>query len=211
MSKLVHRPKPLEPSRPLVAAVEPAVPRSERADPSRRPEQRLQAGRSGAVTSLSDDGRELLNEGLEDALAMMHSGRGNIQLVDPADGSLRIAVQAGFSDEFLEYFATVDDDRSACGRTMQQLAQTVIPDVTTDSGFAPHRDMAAASAFRAVASTPLVDQHGQLVGVLSTHYPRPYRPADLDLRLIRRFGELIGQAFEDLEAEQRAAVTRSAG
>jgi GAF domain-containing protein len=47
-----------------------------------------------------------------------------------------------------------------------------------------------------VQSTPLVDMCGQLVGVLSTHYPRPYRPPAEDLALMKRFGELIGQAFE---------------
>jgi GAF domain-containing protein len=173
--------------------------------------QRPQAGRSDAPNFLSADSRDVLDEGLEDALAMLHADRGNIQIIDPASGGLRIAVQAGFSDEFLEYFAIVDDGGSACGRTARQLKQTVIADVNTDSGFAPHREIAAASRFRAVQSTPLLDQHGQLIGVLSTHYSRPYRPSDLDLLLIRRFGELLGQAFEEsLPADQQAAVTSSA-
>src|SRR5262249_44325677 len=35
--------------------------------------------------------------------------------------------------------------------------QTVVADVNTDSGFAPHRAIAGAPGFRAVQSTPLVD------------------------------------------------------
>jgi hypothetical protein len=155
-------------------------------------------------------GFSVLEEGLEDALSLLHADRGNIQIVDPFTGSLVLVLQTGFSDEFLEYFAVVDDDGSACGRAASQHAQTVIGDVNTDPGFAPHREIAAASKFRAVNSTPLVDLSGQLVGMLSTHYPRPYVPPARELRLMRRFGELIGQAFEtsldtDLEAAPRCA------
>jgi len=155
------------------------------------------------------DARAVLDDGLEDALSLLRADRGNVQIVDTDSGCLRIAAQAGFSDEFLEYFAIVNDDGSACGRAAHQLAQTVIVDVNTDPGFAPHREIAAASGFRAVHSTPLVDLHGHLVGVLSTHYPSPYRPPNRDLQLMRRFGELIGQAIEaSLEADGQPASLR---
>jgi GAF domain-containing protein len=67
----------------------------------------------------------------------------NVQIVDPVVGSLRIAAQAGFSDEFLEYFAIVDGDTCACGRAARQLAQIVVTDVNTDPGLAPLREIAA--------------------------------------------------------------------
>jgi GAF domain-containing protein len=155
------------------------------------------------------DAAAVIDEGLEDALSMLRADRGNVQIVDPASGSLRIAAQAGFSDEFLEYFAVVDDNGSACGRAARHLAQTVIVDVNTDPRFAPHREIAAAAGFRAVNSTPLVDLRGHLVGVISAHYPRPYRPPDADLELMKRLGELIGQAVEAcLEADGQAASLR---
>ena len=173
-------------------------------------------GLSGPVQSLGGHGQHLppigfsvLEDGLEDALSLLHADRGNVQIVDPVTGSLVLVMQTGFSDEFLEYFAVVDDDGSACGRAALEHAQTVISDVSTDPGFAPHREIAAASRFRAVQSTPLVDQSGQLVGMLSTHYPRPYVPPARDLGLMRRLGELIGQAFEsslDADAEASACI-----
>jgi GAF domain-containing protein len=143
------------------------------------------------------EARAVINEGLEDALSMLRADRGNVQIVDPDSGSLRIAAQAGFSDEFLEYFAIVNsDDPSACGRAARQLEQTVIADVDTDPRYAPLRGIAAASGYRAVQSTPLVDLRGHLVGMLSTHYPSPYRPPDEALELMKRFGELIAEAIE---------------
>jgi GAF domain-containing protein len=159
---------------------------------------------------LPADAQAVLCEGLEDALSLLRADRGNVQIIDPASGSLRIAVQAGFSDEFLEYFAVVnDDDGSACGIAARQHAQTVITDVNTDARYTPHQNIAAASGYRAVQSTPLVDLGGHLLGMLSTHYPCPYRPPDADLELMKRFGKLIGQAVEAcLEADGPAATPR---
>jgi len=149
------------------------------------------------------EARAVIDEGLEDALSLLRADRGNVQIVDPATGSLRIAAEAGFSDEFLEYFAVVDEDSgSACAMAAQQHAQTVISDVNADPRYAPHREIAAASGYRAVQSTPLVDVHGHLLGMLSTHYPRPYRPPEKDLEVMKRLGQLMGQAIEScLEAD----------
>jgi hypothetical protein len=140
----------------------------------------------------------LLDEVLEFALRLLHAERGNVQLVDPATGALKIAAQRGFGPEFMEYFATVTDDRSACGRAAQHHAQVIIADVTTDPGFAPHREIALASGFRAVQSTPLVNRAGHLVGMLSTHYPRPTTPPRRDLQTVSRFGALAGESLSTL-------------
>ena len=140
----------------------------------------------------------LLDEVLESALTLLHAERGNIQFADRATGALRIAAQCGFGPEFLEYFAAVTDDGSACGRAAQQHAQVVIADVTTDSAFAPHRDIARASGFRAVQSTPLVNRAGHLVGMLSTHYSRPSSPPRRDLQIVSRFGALVGDSRSTL-------------
>ena len=140
----------------------------------------------------------LLDEVLEFALTLLHAERGNVQLADPATGALRIAAQRGFDSEFMAYFAAVTDDGSACGRAAQHHAQVVITDVTTDPGFAPHREIALASGFRAVQSTPLVNGAGHLVGMLSTHYPQPTTPPRRDLQIARRFGALAGESLSTL-------------
>ena len=151
--------------------------------------------------SLARDLREayrhgsLLDRTLDRALSLSGADRGNIQILSPATGSLRIVAQHGFAAEFLEYFAAVDDRGSACGRAAADRAQIVIEDVSLDPAFAPHRSIAAASGFRAVQSTPLVDLGGRIVGVVSTHYARPFRPSDRDLRILSRLGELVGEVL----------------
>ena len=111
----------------------------------------------------------LLPQVLDGALALTGADFGNVQLLDPASGAPVLVTQSGFGSEFTDYFAVVDDGHSVCGRAARDCAQTVIGDVTTDLGFAPHREIAAGAGFRVVQSTPLADSGGRLVGMVSTH------------------------------------------
>jgi hypothetical protein len=137
----------------------------------------------------------LLPRVLNGALSLMGADFGTVQLLDPVTGSLRLVTQSGFGPEFAEHFAVVGDDRSACGRAARQCAQVVIADVNADPGFAPYRGIAAVSGFRAVQSTPLADQAGHLVGVISTHFRRPHRPAGVDLQTMVLYADIAGEAI----------------
>jgi hypothetical protein len=161
------------------------------------------------LREIPEPGR-LLAKALEGALDLAGADRGNIQVLDPATGSLRIAAQHGFGAEFLDHFAVVDDDRSACGRAAKQAAQTVIADVNVDASFGPHRHIAASSAFRAVISTPLIERSGRLLGVVSTHYPRPYSPPAGDLEVLKQYGYLVGQMMFPAEARPMRSAPLSA-
>lgn len=133
---------------------------------------------------------------LDETMALTGAELGNVQLAEPGSPGLRIVASAGFGPEFLDHFAVVvDDDTSACGRAAAGHRQTVITDVDADEDFAPHREVAAASKFRAVQSTPLVDAAGNLVGVVSTHFPRPGAPPARALEVTRLYGLLAGEAL----------------
>jgi hypothetical protein len=149
---------------------------------------------TGGLRGVSSLG-SLLPRVLDGALSLTGADFGNVQLLDPATGALRIVTQSGFGPGFLDYFAVVDDGHSACGRAARTGAQTVIPDVTADAGFAPHRDIAAASGFRAVQSTPLVDFAGRLIGMVSTHHRRPHHPSGTDLQVMELYGDFAGEAL----------------
>jgi len=130
-------------------------------------------------------------DNLEDGLAEMlgavielvGADKGNIQLLDPRKRVLTIAVQRGFHQDFLDSFQEVAaDDPTACGRSLRDASRIVVEDVETDALFAPIRDIARAAGFRAVISTPLMGSDGQPLGVISTHFAKPYRPSRESLR-----------------------------
>jgi GAF domain-containing protein len=139
--------------------------------------------------------KDFLERALEGAIAVAGADFGNIQLMNPTQGSLWIAAQFGFGEDFLDHFAQVKDDSSACGRAARAHAQTVISDVRRDPLFAPHRKIAAASGFRAVESTPIIDRGGQLLGILSTHHRHPRRASRQTLLLTEWYASRIGAAL----------------
>jgi GAF domain-containing protein len=150
-----------------------------------------------------------LDRVLAAALALSAAERGNVQIREPT-GELRIAAQRGFSRDFLDHFAVVDNDGSACGRAAEKAAQTVIIDVTKDPAFEPHRSIAAASGFRAVVSTPLISDSG-LGGVVSAHFPRPHRPSAHELRSLRQLGQIAGTALSRFPVGELSALATADG
>jgi GAF domain-containing protein len=145
-------------------------------------------------------GGSLPERALAGAMSLIGGELGNVQVLDASVGGLRIAAHSGFDHAFLEHFAVVENDSSACGRAALRGVQTVIVDVQRDAMFAPHREIAAGSRFRAVQSTPLVDHNGCLLGVISTHYRRSHRPSDRELALLALYAEHVSAALADRHA-----------
>jgi hypothetical protein len=150
---------------------------------------------------------EILDDALEGAMALLGSDFGNIQFLAPRAAGLRIVAHRGCSEDFLNYFAVVDDEAATCGRAILSSAQIVVPDVERDPGFAMHRRIAASSGFRAVQSTPLVGRHGQTLGVISTHFGRPHRPTDAELERIAVLARLTA-ALVELKLERASQEAR---
>jgi GAF domain-containing protein len=146
--------------------------------------------------------QNLLDDFLTSAITLTRADFGNVQLFDPTTGALRLVAQHGFDRDFLEYFRIVDDAYSACGRTLTTGMQIVIEDVDDDRDFEPHRAIAGASGFRAVQSTPLADRTLSPLGMISTHFTRPHRPRDHELRLTHQLGVLAARVIELKLAEQ---------
>ncbi len=138
---------------------------------------------------------ELLPKVLDGALALMGADFGNVRLSDPASGALRIVTQSGSGSEFTDDPAVVDDDHSAHGEAPREYAQLVVADVAAEPGFTPYREIAAAAGCRAVQSTSLADSDGRLVGMVSTYFREPGRPAARDLRIMELYGDLAGEAI----------------
>jgi GAF domain-containing protein len=139
-----------------------------------------------ALGSILPPSTSSLDDLLSRLLATMGAEMGNIQVFE--DGALRIAAQQGFDRPFLDFFAAVKDDESACGRALQTGQRVIVEDVRTSPVFAgkPAHAVMLKAGLRSVCSTPIrVNQ--TLYGMLSVHRPVPWRPAADQLGLLDRF------------------------
>jgi len=149
------------------------------------------------------DLRSLLSEILRVAQSITGADMGNIQLLD-SQGLLRIEAQQGFSREFLDFFNGVQEHQAACGTAMARAERIIVEDVAHSPIFAgtPSLAIMLAAGVHAVQSTPLISSTGALLGMLSTHYRRPYRPNAIDLRSLDLLTRQAAELIEKLRAEQ---------
>jgi hypothetical protein len=134
-------------------------------------------------------GREMVESALDAALTAADTGLGNVQLAC-AEG-LRIVAQRGFRQPFLDFFSVVAHNGSACGVAAKEGRQIVVPDVAGDPIFTGTTagEIVLRASVRAVQSTPLLSQSGELLGVLSTHSEEPGQPDPLKLTAIQRIAQ----------------------
>jgi PAS domain S-box-containing protein len=152
-----------------------------------------------------------LRQMVEAGAALMGADMGNIQLLNPQKRVLEIVAQRGFGPEFLEHFREVSAaDTSACGRSLRTGNRIIIEDVELDADYAPHRAIAAATGYRAVQSTPLLGRDGTPIGMFSTHFRKPHRPAELELIRFDLYASQASQFIERLRSdEQLQRLTRA--
>jgi len=119
--------------------------------------------------------RSMLTKVMNSALQISGAPMGNIQLFDSRSNSLRIEVEHGFQDSFLQFFDSVQCGEAACGTALKKRIRVAVGDVKRSPLF---RDTAALEVLldagvHAVQSTPLIGRSGTLLGVISTHWCSP--------------------------------------
>jgi PAS domain S-box-containing protein len=152
----------------------------------------------------SSESTTLLLEIVDAAIAVTDADMGNIQLRDPASGTLRIVASRGFEQSFLDFFNTVPAGDAACGAAMRQGKRVIVEDVTTSSVFAGSPALAPVleAGVRSVQSTPLVARSGRVVGILSTHCRSPHRPSERDLGVLDLLARQAADWVVRTQAEQ---------
>ena len=131
--------------------------------------------------------RPLLDHLLTAAIAIDNAVGGSLQANERGSRNLTLVAVQGLGDAFIQHYMDIDrDDASACAQAMLERRRVVIRDVELDPVFARHLDVARQSGFRAVQSTPLIDDEHQLVGMLSTHFREPHHPSTESLQRLDR-------------------------
>lgn len=127
-----------------------------------------------------DSRSAFLSDVLDSVLACVHTDRGNVHLVDPIVGGLRLELHRALPPAFVGQFAHVPGGRAACGEALRQRARVLVADVRHSPAYADPGTRTAMQAVdaRTVQSTPLLSQDGHCRGVVSTMHAQPdWRPS----------------------------------
>ncbi len=154
---------------------------------TRRQQLSSRLAQSGEITGL-------LEQVIDTAIEIVEADMGNIQLF--RKGRLRIVCQRGFKPPFLDFFDGMEHGVAACG-TALQCGERVIVDDVSQSAIFPNtvaREVMLEAGAPSVQSTPLLGRSGRVLGMLSTHYQKPHRLTERELRLL----DLVARQAADL-------------
>ena len=145
-----------------------------------------------------------INKALKEAIRIMNADKGNIQLYNADENTLRIVGQQGFNRQFLEHFRIVTPSYTACGVALKRRQRVIIEDVFTDKDFAHLWPVFSAYGYVAVQSTPLLRLDKSIIGVISTHFNSPFSPKRKQFRLLDAHLEVLRQTLEQNETELKS-------
>ena len=154
------------------------------------------------------DSGSIFQEMVEAAIAITKADKGNMQILDPSTGKLKIVAHRGFDLPFLNFFELVETGETAvCGTAMKRMERVVVEDVTRSPIFhgSDALDVLLNDGIRAVQSTPLVSRSGQLLGMISTHFNQIQIPNEHELMMIDM---LARQAADIIERQQEERTRR---
>jgi len=145
-----------------------------------------------------------LNAILDAAIAITGADKGHLQLFDDRSGTLTIAAQRGFAEPFVRSFAKMSAAETASGTAMMSGERVIVEDVTQSEIFAgrPALGVLLEADVRAVQSTPLMSSRSKVMGIISTHFSKPHRPADRELGMLDLLARQAADYLERQEAEE---------
>lgn len=134
---------------------------------------------------------------LDAAMQATAADLGNIQVVNAADGTLRMIVQRGFGPRFVDFFRVVKLDKSACSAALKARRRIVVRDVRESARYTePARQTMLAAGAAACQSTPIIAADGMVVGMISTHFRAPHVATAAQLQQVDRLSEEAARTLQ---------------
>ena len=152
---------------------------------------------------MEDDLTAMLNRVLEACMQLLGTDRGSVQLLDEREHSLKLVAQRGFDEAFSGYFQDVKTDSdSVCALGLKLRERVVVEDLSRESEIAELAEVLLGRyGVRAIQSTPICSKGGKLLGMLSTHFTKPYRPSEREMRLLDLYAQQAERVIERKRAE----------
>jgi PAS domain S-box-containing protein len=145
---------------------------------------------------------------VETAIAIADSDFGNLQIVDPTTGALKIIAHRGLPAWWIDFW-NHGERTGACRIAFDRAERVIVEDIEQSPIFAGKAlAVQREVGVRAIVSTPLVSRAGQTIGMFSTHSKTPGRPDEHALRLLDLLARLSADLIERTRFEEREAALR---
>jgi PAS domain S-box-containing protein len=180
----------------------------ERVQVGEGPDDALRLQQISTLLIQEDNLHGLYNRILEAAICLMHTDVGSMQVFRPERGELQLLVGTGFDPQSAAHWEWVrPDTATTCGMALSAGCRVVVPDIEACDAIVGRADHSflRQSGILAGQSTPLISRSGRLLGMISTHWRKPYRPTERELQ---HLDVLARQAADLIERNQTETALR---
>ena len=143
----------------------------------------------------------MLQNVLEASIELVGAQKGTVQIHDEGARSLILKGQVGFGPDFQRRFSITPIGQGVCGLALEKRSRIIAEDIFANGRFADLRSTFAQEGLAACVSTPFHGHDGRVLGMLNTHFPRPHRPSEHELKLLDLY---VQQAERVVEYVQEA-------
>lgn len=142
---------------------------------------------------------------LNAVMELAHADMGDLLLVDGRKGSVSVATNRGFDQDYLNYIGSSDARSSwVSGRAIQTKARVSVGDIEIDPAWSAKRDIAARAGFRAMVAMPLLPHSSSAaIGVVAVHYHDPRRTSENEFQVCDLYVQLAADVIASRLSEQR--------
>ncbi len=150
--------------------------------------------------ALATDAETVLLRVLDATVALLHADKGFVELMDEADGRLRVIGRIGYTHALTGRLAALRaggrfDGAEARGRGL-------VADAAVDPALASQRPVVKEAGVRGLQSSPLYGRDGGLIGVVSSQYAEARLPRQMDLEFLDSLLEHAGHFVDRIRDEQ---------
>lgn len=164
------------------------------------------------VELIGEQDRALLYGKIVDAAVTITGSQfGTMQLLCPPGdssghgGELNLLCSRGLPPEAVGFWEWVSPAaHSSCTAALKSGQRAIIADFEEWDEIAGTEDLLAfrRTGIRSAQTTPLLSREGKLLGMISTHWAKPHRPSDRDLRLLDILARQAADLLERTIAEE---------
>jgi len=152
---------------------------------------------------------EGLYEKIVDAAAsIMHSDFASMQMLHAERDELWLLAHRSFNREAADFWQRVTPkSATSCGFALNSGQRVIIADVEDNASvFGGDLQTCRQVGIRAMQSTPLMSRGGEILGMISTHWREPHRPAEQELQRVDILARQAADLIERSLAERRTRV-----
>ena len=120
---------------------------------------------------------------LDVSVALHGASKGILSRFDPLSNRLSVVAIKGFNAGSFAQLTNLRAGEGACGLACGEGRRVTVFDVTHESEWEKFADLYRAEKIRGMHSTPIINQGGEILGVLSMHVTDPHLPSDREIQL----------------------------